>query len=272
MRVDSITEEENAWVLGGPCGEHLRLAKFEGRSIDIGLLGTRTSLVRSGKTNAMIDCLARLQKPVMMLDVRRNGSGGSGSWGPREFGTIIPNALSTLYSYHHLPQLAPSTELLSDYRKAMKLPETLDSLEIKGTTERIQHGTPGFGDVVSYAWKHWQVFRARYLSELSDIALRTGRAFIEAANAIGGLPIFLCAEECCPDFESESQAVQDEHYCHRYTLCSVLANHMQAARPGTGVRFLSLRIGAGCREESRDKVAGGNYRPLLVLQCSPSFF
>ena len=72
----------------------------------------------------------------------------------------------------------------------------------------------------------------------------TGEEPEDAGNAMGGLPILLCAEEYCPDFNIQAQAVQDEFYCHRYTAASLIAADFEAEKLGVGLKVSHLRLGA----------------------------
>jgi len=52
--VSNIRDTETHWVLEGPCGESCVLSKVNPSQLEIGLLGTRTSLVKNQKTLAML--------------------------------------------------------------------------------------------------------------------------------------------------------------------------------------------------------------------------
>jgi hypothetical protein len=206
---------------------------------EIGLLGTRTQAKISGKTKRLAEMLNRLRRPIYLVDIRRAGVGGQGCWSPLEFASLVPKAISEPYSFFHLPSVAPSVELLSDYRKSMKLPGLSES-EIAHAVSEVQAGhDPGIE-----AWKHWQVFREKYLMELQcdPHAVLAALAFVEASQAIGGSSVFLCAEEFVEDFDSKSQSPQDNAYCHRYTLSAAICRSLRKRHPGCKVTRIDLSL------------------------------
>jgi hypothetical protein len=244
-KVIAPTESMEDWGLIGPLGEVLRLPAAKAGPFRIALVGTRSSLVKTAKTKSFAAMLADLDQSVFVVDVRRNGAGGSGSWGPREFGTLIPDMIENNcgYSYHHLPDLAPEVELLDDFRAAMKLDETLSSDEIADIAGQLTAGTLDQSRIPACAWKHWQVFGAAYRRDLPQHAVLAGRAFVEAAAVAGGVAVFLCAEEYLPDFDLADQNSQDDAYCHRYTLASLIAQSLGESFPAAEISRVSLRMG-----------------------------
>lgn len=102
----------------------------------------------------------------------------------------------------------------------------------------------GEEDIPEYGWKHWQIFRACYLRDLSQPAILTVRAFVEGASSMGGMCIFLCAEEHLSGFDGASQTEQDEFYCHRYTAAAAIARCIMADTPNLVIERHSLRLGA----------------------------
>ena len=232
--------ENGMWQLTGPCGEKLLLDKAtDSGPFEIGLLGTRTTKKVAAKTRRFSQLLAGLQRPIFLLDVRRAGVGGQGSWSPLELATIVPAELSEAYSFFHLPSLAPSVVLLQAYRKSRKLP-ALSEADIVATVSKVRQGI----DPGDAAWKHWQVFREKYRIEIEaeKHSLLTAAAFIEAAQAAGGLAIFMCAEQFRQDFDSLSQSQQDDVYCHRYTLAAAACRLLQQRHPGCSVTRIDLSL------------------------------
>jgi hypothetical protein len=156
----------------------------------------------------MATMIGAIDQPIYLLDVRRNGVGGQGSWAPREFATIVPEQLprEAAYDYLHLPCLAPSIPLLS-----MKdLP--------------------------------WREFRDRYVAELTPSALSVARAFVEAAVSRSGLAVFLCAEPHQPAFDELTPENQQHSYCHRYTLAHKVADTLRLAWPVAAVDLVYLDL------------------------------
>ncbi len=79
--------------------------------VDIGLLGTRCLHeipVKPNKTTAMGRMLDELNRPLYLIDTRRDGTGAQSSWSPREFATIIPAMVRKPMEFLHLPAAAPS--------------------------------------------------------------------------------------------------------------------------------------------------------------------
>lgn len=201
------------WRVADPFGHALELPAIrdqQGR-VEIGVVGTRSAPRVHPKTPAMAGALRSLGRPLLLIDVRRNGVGGSGSWSPREFATTVPRLMASAapYSYLHLPVLAPETELLE---QARTLP--------------------------------WQTFRDRYVDGLTPEATKIGRAFVEAMYSIGGLVVMLCAEPDHADFEGCEQHEQDELYCHRFSCARVLASAIHAAHPKHVVELVALDLTA----------------------------
>ena len=213
--------------------------------VRIGLVGTRAQAVKSAKTKAFADMLDALNCPVILVDARRSGSGGNGAWGPLEFSTKIPGMMKNgqSYSFHHLPLLAPTLDLLASYRKANRIEASLKPDEIEMYATGLSDGSIRDDDVPEYAWKHWQIFKASYKRDLTPAAILAARAFAEAASASGGIGIFLCAEEFLPGFDEASASEQDEFYCHRYTLAAAVARSIVGNVPKVAVERHSLHLG-----------------------------
>jgi hypothetical protein len=108
----------------------------------------------------------------------------------------------------------------------------------------VASGKVAVEDLPLGAAKHWQVFRAAYATELSDKATLVARAFVEAAAAVSGVALFLCAEESIPEFDSLNQAGQDEVYCHRFTLAAPVARSLSRDFPSARIERLSLKLGS----------------------------
>lgn len=114
-------------------GERLVLPVAADGPFTIGLLGTRSipQVKRKTKTEVLAEALARLAKPIYLVDVRRDGVGSQSSWSPRELASLVPAAMqqwatvhrrsSQPYGFWHLPCLAPSIQLLALWRKATEL-------------------------------------------------------------------------------------------------------------------------------------------------------
>ena len=240
MIVKRVSADDGRCLLFGPCGESLVLpASSAPGPFEIGLLGTRTEAKITGKTKRLAEMLDHLRRPVYLVDIRRAGVGGQGCWSPLEFASVVPETIREPYSFFHLPSVAPSVELLSNYRKSRKLPG-LSETEIAHAVSEVQAGRdPGIE-----AWKHWQVFREKYLMEVQSDphAVLAALAFVEASQAIGGLPIFLCAEEFVEDFDSNFQGHQDDTYCHRYTLSAAICRSVRKRHPGCKVTRIDLSL------------------------------
>jgi hypothetical protein len=103
------------------------------------------SIQLKNKRAAVARILASLDRPLYLLDTRRNGCGGQGSWSPREFATEIPAMMGSAHNYAfvHLPAVAPSIELLAWGRGAKP---------------------------------DWREFRKRYEAELAAGAVRVAAA------------------------------------------------------------------------------------------------
>jgi hypothetical protein len=127
-----------------------------------------------------------------------------------EFRPLIAGAKALItYSFLHLPCLAPSIALLDEARKS---------------------------------GLRWREFRTRYLEELSLDSLDIARAFVEAAQASGGLAIFLCAEADRPDFDQLSEPEQEESYCHRFTLAKQVAHRCKDVHGAVVVKQVHLDL------------------------------
>ena len=220
MLISGVRECPTRWELSGQAGEILQLPRLTtpDREILIGTAGTRRAVKVKGKlTEHFARMLAVLPEPIMLIDVRRTGIGGSGSWGPEEFATIIPGLLAAAgvsrYSFHHVPLFTPSRALLDKSKRAAKIDDNLSEEQIKDAVRTVESGEePQFA-----AWKHWEVYRAAYRRELSTTpAILAARAFVEAANEQGGIAVFLCAEERRDNFDEATRREQDNCHCHRF--------------------------------------------------------
>ena len=89
MLISKGEKIDNKWKLTGPIGEELFLpAATGGEKIEIGTLGTATRVKlpsKVSKYSLAVELFNSLHRPVCVLDVRRTGMGGSGSWGPEVF-------------------------------------------------------------------------------------------------------------------------------------------------------------------------------------------
>lgn len=242
----SAHEAPDHWVLKTPHGHSLLLPRDPARisrGVSIGVLGTRRRVKVPGTMGHLLgDMLAGLGRPIYLVDVRRNGAGAQGSWGPREFATLIPERIAgrVPYDYLHVPALAPSIALLESSRRAS--------------------GTAGA--------QAWQAFRDHYVQELADReALPIAQALVEAATSTpgeggrSGLAVFLCAEADQPCFTGMKQAEQDAHYCHRFTLAGLVAQALAGAHPGAKVELLQLDL----VDSKEQTMRGGVYMPRSAV-------
>lgn len=210
--------EAGCWRVENAFGHALTLpcaTDLAGGEIEFGVLGTGSHAKLKGrKTDRMADLLACLRRPLYLLDARRNGVGGQGSWAPLEFATLIPEAMASPYAYAfvHLPCLAPSPELLAAWHA---------------------------GQIAT-----WRDMRDRYNAELTPDAVDVARAFVEAAAHAKGLAVFLCAEADTADFDALPLAEQNACYCHRFALAQRVAARLREAHAGLTVRLVCLDMGA----------------------------
>ena len=187
--------------------------------VDIGLLGTQWLPNKLpwpfNEITVMADMLNMLKRPLYLIDVRRDGTGPQNSWSPREFATIIPAMVYKPMVFMHLPEAAPSIELLEKDRKAREAGTVL----------------------------HWQKFKHQYNAALTIYTVDLIQAYVEAAAVAGGMIILLCAEPYCPDFDVQPQERQDELYCHRFTLAQRTVRAIKADRgDAVNVRLLNLEL------------------------------
>jgi hypothetical protein len=187
--------------------------------VDIGLLGTQclSNMLPFyfNEITAMVDMLNMLKRPLYLIDVRRDGTGPQNSWSPREFATIIPAMVYKPMVFMHLPDAAPSIELLEKNRKSREAGKVL----------------------------HWQKFKRQYNAALTMYTVDMIQAYVEAAAVDGGMVILLCTEPYCPDFDAQPQKHQDELYCHRFTLAQRTGRAIKADRGGNvNVRLLNLEL------------------------------
>ncbi len=239
-------ENKKFWSLLGPSGESLSLPCADSGPFRIGLMGTRSALVKTNKTSKFAETLDKLDCPVYLVDVRRNGMGGNGSWGPLEFASLIPQMMSKRrsYSFYHIPLLSPEKRLLEKYHKASKLNSPLDLQGIHEIKQQLERQEVSFNkNIPEFAWQHWQIFQTEYKRAIPKLAIDVGRAFVEAAKTVQGIAVFLCAEEHLPDFDNADQRLQDDRYCHRYTLASLIAKSLSESFPSAVIELHCLRLG-----------------------------
>ncbi len=206
----------------------------------MGVLGTGTLQKTSGKLDRFAAVLAGLGRPVILVDTRRTGQGGRGSWGPLEFSTLLPERLGGAagrYTYLHLPCLAPSHDLLTSAREATKLP-ALNNHSIERSVQTLMGGH----QPLPAAWRHWRVFSLAYKQGLTHHAILAGRAVVEGAQARGGVAIFLCAEPHLSGFDRQPPQLQDEHYCHRYALATAVGRAIKQEYRWADIRCLHLTL------------------------------
>lgn len=269
MRLARVEKDGMSWRLFGPVGEELRLPAAAGGPFEIGLLGTQRPAgvqVKPPLTLRLAELIARLDRPVLLLDTRRDGVGGSGSWAPREFASEVPEMLARAgarhpYSFLHVPDLAPSLALLGRARaeSASQRKDPRPAFDPGRIAEAAALAEAGASPPPG-AFLHWQPFRAAYRREIrtSPVALPAARAFVEAARVWNGLAVFLCAEPYEPgSFEDpprvppgltgvapgDVQGAQDAVACHRFFLAAELRRALAAAFPGDRVRIINLAIG-----------------------------
>ena len=118
----------------------------------------------------------------------------------------------------------------------------LDADQIHLMTDSIHNQRKSPVGIPDFAWKHWQIFSAEY-RQINTDAITIGRAFVEAAEYVDGIAIFLCAEEHEPSFDDKHQQEQDEVCCHRYTFTTLVARAVKEAFPTVRVERWCLRLG-----------------------------
>jgi hypothetical protein len=195
-----------SWVVRNDWGDQMILPIEDTvKSLTLGLLGTGTVRKIENKTRAMATLLGSLDRPLYLLDTRRNGCGGQGSWAPREFATQIPVFMNSQnpYSFVHLPIVAPSIEILEWSRRENP---------------------------------RWQLFRDRYKGELSESAVDVAAAFIESASSRGGMAILLCAEPHVHGFESAAHLSRTKHIATVLRLRAGFVNTFRSQRAGRRLR------------------------------------
>lgn len=216
------------WRLSNHWGHELRLPGLPAQStskVQIGTLGTKFEArlkARDGnRATVMARMLRSLNRPIFVLDTRRNGCGAQGSWSPLELATLIPAQIDNGQpcDFLHVPVVAPSTKLLATEKRG----------ELAG----------------------WSEFRKRYNAEVGDAAVAVARAFVEAAAVRGGLAVLLCAEPYETAFADLPTDVQNKCHCHRFNLARRVADAMKTQRPGWAVERVDLDAAAfvaACRE------------------------
>jgi hypothetical protein len=248
MMFEDVHECEGHWELSDPTGGVLRLPKLTRRTGDIliATAGTRRTRDVNIKraVQGLADAIAELRRPITLIDVRRAGVGGSGSWGPDVFTGTLPEMLGAAgisrYTYYHLPILAPTRSLLDRSNRAAKSSERLSEAQIEAAAVAVDQGV----QPDAAAFRHHEVFRAAYLRELqSTAAVAVARAFVEAANEIDGIPILLCAEARRAEFHLAAREEQDADYCHRFTLAAQVAAALKRGSSGMEVVRLDFSIG-----------------------------
>ncbi len=203
--------------------------------IKIGLLGTRERKKSCNyqwaktKTQKMAALLGSVGS-ISLIDTRRDGVGGQGSWSPKQFGTIIPELIKTHYDnpgnyeYLHLPGVAPTIEL------------------------RQQHFP-------------WQKFRNSYTNSLTPNNLDVLTAFVESASTMQDcLPILMCSEEWEPDFHKFKQDKQNDCYCHRFTLAEQIGLRLRKEYQKVIVYSLDL-VDFMTQWKSSKQPVFANYQP-----------
>jgi hypothetical protein len=263
MRISGVKRFAETWDIVGPFGERLSVPRAKRSGVfHVGLLGTQRRVkLKRPAFQVAAELFHGLGRPVYVIDTRRDGVGAQGSWSPRELASRIPDHITTLanrggvtaqrYGYLHLPDLAPSLGLLDRYRSARGAKSRLSPEALAETVELVEHGV---APADPCAWRHWQVFRAAYLRELSErpFAVLTARAFVEAASLVSGpggsgLAIFLCSEPHTPEFDSASNAEgtdqADHAYCHRYSLAAEVSRSILRDLPGSRVERVALSLG-----------------------------
>ena len=206
----------NQWALKNQHGHILTLPAFEGgegKTIEIGTLGTgrRKEIKVTGTlTDLMAQMLTAIKRPIYLMDTRRTGQGGSGSWGPKEWASQIPAMIANAHPYDflHLSLLAPSLNLLEKSKKGMD----------------------------------WEEFREEYHREMTPEKVRVAQAFVEAAAQKGGIALFLCAEGFHPSFDSLSKEEQNHYHCHRFMLARRVADLVCQDYPEITVKRVDLDI------------------------------
>lgn len=243
MLIKETVKNANSWKLVTRTGEELvfNIEKHP-QEIEIGLLGTRTiNKKMTEKTNKFAKLLNKINKPIYLIDSRRDGVGGSGSWSPKEFETIIADKIVNPYNYIHIPSICPSVSLLDNWKEATKkFTEDLTTDEIEKQLESLKNGN--LPEKASY--KHWQIFKEVYKKEMlsEKTAIEAARAIVEYVASINGLAIFLCAEEHHHDFDALTQKEKDDAYCHRFTLFSLVKKSIQKDYPNTKVTSINLSL------------------------------
>lgn len=243
MFIDAVHQADQ-WLLRNHWGHVLTLPAlapaFAG-TVRIGTLATKF-VVPAGdsrnRTELLAAYLGELDRPLIIVDTRRNGCGAQSSWSPEQFATRIPEALGPhlRYEFLHLPVVAPTLDLLEQERR---------------------------GDLGG-----WRVFRDRYAAGLSARAVAVVVAFAEAAASAGGMLILLCAEPLCADFERLPPERQDEVYCHRFTLAARVQQALRERNPGAEVVIEHLDASqvrplarSGGRNRAQGRQAGAGREP-----------
>jgi hypothetical protein len=209
---EEANRTDAGWIVQNRWGDGMFLPVDETQaSVRVGLLGTRAVGKFRNKCVALGQLLSSLNRPLYVLDTRRDGCGGQGSWSPREFATEIPSMMAgqRRYAFVHLPSVAPSIELLAWWRSSKPA---------------------------------WQDFRMRYDAELSAGGVRVAAAFVESASTRGGLAVMVCAERDAEDFDSLSQPEQDNLYCHRFTLARRVLAELNGRRPNRKSDIIRLSL------------------------------
>ena len=241
MLIHTVRRKDHHWEIVGAWEEFLRLPAARKGPFEIALLGAKTK--RSNATYYLARLMMSLQRPVYLIDIRTHGIRSPGGCWPRELRSDLLDYLSPRtrkhYGYLHIEALGLGRVLdtrvniargaSGDRKIEIDIPEAVD-LAAEG--EEVPFG----------AWRHWQVCRARYLSDLSPSSILCGQAFVEAARAIGGLAIFLCCEPDVGDFDDLPQDQQDRAYCHRFTLAAAIARSVSAHFPNDQIQRVSLSL------------------------------
>ncbi len=98
-------KEQDRWWVSNRWGHRLELPcrrDYADRSMAIGTPGTgrrKDPKMPRVVTAQMANLLASLDRPLYLIDTRRDGVGAQSSWSPREFASLIPDALPQHLTY-----------------------------------------------------------------------------------------------------------------------------------------------------------------------------
>lgn len=210
------------WILRGSNRELQVLEAGPVETFRIALIGTRTDRIKHNKLRQFARQMRQLGGPIVLADIRRSGVGANNTWGPLEFRSRLPGLLDDIdYSFMHLPELAPPETLLEDFRQ----PET----EARDDTARPP--------------RTWRDFAHCYRARLQPLHLEIGVALAEWSGGRGGWLVLLCAEQHLEDFDTRPEPWQQRHYCHRYSLATLIARQLRKRHPSTPIERVCLTLG-----------------------------